>query len=163
MASDHPMWVEGWVESFLGVVATQPREFFDISSPLGDLSAQMSPQLVIVEFCTFGESFQRSHFIRPGSSLPIRVSRHAPDPTPPIANRLACYSSLHRTTKTKRLRMSQLAQDDHKTLVGAQVGEELREQLIALVRREDRSLASVVRRALERELERAQADEGDRT
>lgn len=56
--------------------------------------------------------------------------------------------------------MGQLVQDDHKTrLVGAQVGEELREQLMALARREDRSLASVVRRALERELERVHDEE----
>ena len=50
--------------------------------------------------------------------------------------------------------MSQLVQDDRK-LVGAHVGAEMRGQLLALAREEDRSLASIVRRALARELEHA--------
>ena len=58
--------------------------------------------------------------------------------------------------------MSQLVQDDRK-LVGAHVDREVREKLLALARREDRSLASIVRRALARELERGPDDmEGDR-
>ena len=54
--------------------------------------------------------------------------------------------------------MSQLVQDDRK-IVGAQVDAEVREKLLALARREDRSLASVVRRALARELERDHHEE----
>ena len=46
-----------------------------------------------------------------------------------------------------------MVQDDRK-LVGAHVDAEVREKLLDLARREDRSLASVVRRALARELER---------
>jgi len=56
--------------------------------------------------------------------------------------------------------MSQIVQDDRR-LVGAHVDLEVREQLLALARREDRSLASIVRRALTRELEQAHSDEGD--
>ena len=43
-------------------------------------------------------------------------------------------------------------------LVGAQVDEEFREQLMALARKEDRSLASLIRRALARALELAEEE-----
>ncbi len=51
--------------------------------------------------------------------------------------------------------MTQLVQDERKTLVATHVDVDVREQLAALARREDRSLASIIRRALARELERA--------
>jgi hypothetical protein len=54
--------------------------------------------------------------------------------------------------------MSQFVQEDRK-LVGAHVDREVREKLLALARREDRSLASIVRRALARELERGPDNE----
>jgi predicted transcriptional regulator len=54
--------------------------------------------------------------------------------------------------------MGQLVEDDRK-LVGAHVDREVREQLLALARREDRSVASIVRRALSREIEREHTDE----
>ena len=53
--------------------------------------------------------------------------------------------------------MGQLVEDDRK-LVGAHVDREVREQLLALARREDRSVASIVRRALSREIEREHTD-----
>ena len=49
--------------------------------------------------------------------------------------------------------MAQIVQDDRR-LVGARVDPQVREQLFALARREDRSVSSVVRRALVREIER---------
>ena len=50
--------------------------------------------------------------------------------------------------------MTQLAQEQ-RSFVGAHVTEQTRAQLLELARDEDRSLASVIRRPLERELQRA--------
>ena len=49
------------------------------------------------------------------------------------------------------------------SFVGAHVEDEIRAQLLDLAREEDRSLASVIRRALDRELERAHADDEEAT
>ena len=54
--------------------------------------------------------------------------------------------------------MAQIVQDDRR-LVGARVDPQVREQLFALARREDRSVSSVVRRALVREIERDHDEE----
>jgi predicted transcriptional regulator len=57
--------------------------------------------------------------------------------------------------------MSQLAQDAPKTeLIAAHVDEMTRAELLTLARREDRSVASIVRRALREFLDRGNNDEG---
>lgn len=53
--------------------------------------------------------------------------------------------------------MTQVAQE-HRSFVGAHVDQGIRAQLLELARDEDRSLASVIRRALDRELERVRTD-----
>ena len=53
--------------------------------------------------------------------------------------------------------MGQIVQEQ-RSFVGAHIAEETRAQLLELAREEDRSLASVIRRALDRELERAASD-----
>jgi predicted transcriptional regulator len=59
--------------------------------------------------------------------------------------------------------MSQLVQDDPKTqFVGTHVDEPTHAELLALARREDRSLSSVVRRALREYLTRDD-ETGDKT
>ena len=57
--------------------------------------------------------------------------------------------------------MAQLVQDDRR-LVGARVDAQVREKLIALAVREDRSVSSIVRRALVREIERGSDEEAER-
>ena len=51
------------------------------------------------------------------------------------------------------------ALEDRKTLVATHVDRLTREEFLTLARREDRSLASVIRRALARELEQARTNE----
>jgi predicted transcriptional regulator len=50
--------------------------------------------------------------------------------------------------------MSQLGQEKDRVYIGAQVDRRQREELIRLARRRDRSLSSIIRRALAAELER---------
>jgi hypothetical protein len=57
--------------------------------------------------------------------------------------------------------MTQFAQEDRKTLVATQVDQVTRRELLTLAHREDRSLASVIRRALNRELKRARDETGE--
>ena len=59
--------------------------------------------------------------------------------------------------------MSQLVVDIAQDgLVGANVDEDVREQLVELARRKDRSVDSIIRRALTRELERGSENEAER-
>ena len=54
--------------------------------------------------------------------------------------------------------MRQLAEEHRAAFVGAHVDPNIRAQLLELARAEDRSLASVIRRALDRELDRGHQD-----
>lgn len=54
--------------------------------------------------------------------------------------------------------MSQLADEHRDAFIGAHVDPRTRAQLLELARAEDRSLASVLRRAIDRELDRGHQD-----
>jgi len=55
--------------------------------------------------------------------------------------------------------MGQLVQEPRSAFVGAHVDQGTRAQLLELARDEDPSLSSVIRRALDRELQRVRHDE----
>jgi predicted transcriptional regulator len=58
------------------------------------------------------------------------------------------------------MQMGQLSQKKDRVYIGAQVDRRQRDELIRLARRRDRSLSSIIRRALAAELERISERQG---